>query len=242
MIKIAICDDERIFLSHFSDLIKKASEKLNLQVHIFDYSRSDVLLYHHKQSNFDIIFLDIDMPEISGFDIAQRIRKISHDIPIIFVTSRDDLVYRSFEYQPFYFIRKRPEDKLYSNIEHVMNKLFHHFCNFKTVSITNAETGIIIIPARQIIYIQSEKHYLYYYLSKGRINPLRERNTISSILTLYDTYGIIKTHQRYLANLCHIAQLDTVLNQITFTNGDTIPISKQYRSDVIEKYIRYNRR
>ena len=242
MIKIAVCDDEKIFLSYFCSQLSKICNRMNLRVEIYDYSRSDVLVYHHKMSNFDIIFLDIDMPEVTGFDTAQKIRNISLDTPIIFVTSRDDLVYNSFEYQPFHFIRKKPEEKLYSSIDHVMDKLFHHFSKFKTVSINNAETGITIIPARQVIYIKSEKHYLYYYLSKGLINPLKERNTISSIVKLYNTYGIIQIHQRYLVNLCHISKLDTVLNQITLINGDIIPISKQYRIDVIEKYIHYNRR
>ncbi len=242
MIKIAICDDEKLFLSNFKSQLKSVCTELNLNVEIFDYSRSDVLLYHHELSNFDIIFLDIDMPNMSGFETAQKIRKHSFDTPIIFVTSRDDLVYSSFEYQPFHFIRKNPEEKLYLSIENVMNKLSQHFSKFKTVSITNAETGITIIPARQIVFIKSEKHYLYYHLSKGLINPLKERNTISSILKLYDTYGIIKTHQRYLVNLCHIVKLDTISNQITLTNGEIIPISKQCKTNVIEKYIRYNRR
>ncbi len=242
MIKIAVCDDEIIFLSHFCELITEICTSMNLAVKICNYSRSDTLLHDHEISNFDIVFLDIDMPGISGFDTAQKIRNISLDTPIIFVTSREDLVYSSFEYQPFYFIRKNQKEKLYSSMEHVINKLFQHFSKFKTVSITNAETGVTVIPARQVIYIKSEKHYLYYYLSKGLINPLKERNSVSAISKTFDTYGIIQTHQRYLVNLCHIAKLDTLLNLITLTCGDIIPISKQYREYVIEKYIHYNRR
>ena len=242
MIKIGICDDEKLFLSHFRSQLTRVCTELNLNVEIFDYLQSETLLFHHEQANFDIIFLDIDMPVISGFNAAQRIRSISLDTPIIFVTARDDLVYDSFEYQPFHFIRKNPDDQLYTSIEHVINKLLHHFGKFRTVSITNAETGITVVPARHIVYIKSEKHYLYYYLSKGIINPLKERNSLSSILKLYDSLGIIKTHQRYLVNLCHIAKLDTMLNQITLINGETIPISKQFRTNVLEKYIHYNRR
>ena len=242
MIKIAICDDEKIFLSHFRSQLNQICVSLDLRVDICEYIQSEVLLHHHELSNFDIVFLDIDMPKISGFETAQKIREISIDTPIVFVTSRDDLVYNSFEYQPFHFIRKNPADKLYPNIEHVMNKLVQHFNKFKTLSITNAETGLTIIPARQIIYIKSEKHYLYYYLSKGLINPLKERNNITYIAKQCDTLGLIKIHQRYLVNLFHIAKLDTMLNQVTMSNGEVIPISKQYKSSIVEKYIVYNRR
>ena len=242
MIKIAICDDEPIFLSNFNKHIDKICSAMGLSVKIYDYLNSDTLIYHHKISNFDVVFLDIDMPVVSGFDTAQQIRNISFDTPIIFVTSREDLVYNSFDYQPFYFIRKQSETALKTTIEHVMNKLTAHFCQFKTISVNNAETGIIYIPAKEVMYIKSEKHYLFYYLSKGPINPLKERNRISSIMKIYDTYGIIQTHQRYLVNLRHILKLDTMLNQITLADNSIIPISKQHRTNVIEKYIHYNRR
>ena len=240
MIKIAICDDEKIFLSSFHRILQKICNELNISVEIFDYSYSNILLHHHSQDRFDVIFLDIDMPKISGFEAAQIIRNISSEIPIVFVTAKDDLVYYSFEYHPFHFIRKRTDNILYNDTLHVMQKLLTHFGQFKTTVITSTEIGKTIVSIKNIVYIKSEKHYLYYYIyKKGR---LCERNTISQINNYFSNLGFIRSHQRYLINYNHIEKIDTLKNEITISNGEIIPISKQYREFVIEKYISLKRK
>jgi two-component SAPR family response regulator len=73
---------------------------------IYPFSGAGALINYMDSTYFDVIFLDIDMPEITGFDAAKKVKEISPESKIIFVTSKHDLVYNSFEYQPFYFIRK----------------------------------------------------------------------------------------------------------------------------------------
>ena len=106
MISAAVCDDEVSILSYMSERIRLEFVRANVDAELFSASDPFVLLEHIKSSAPDVLFLDIDMPKLGGMDIAQFL--IDNDIKtlLVFVTSHDALVYSSFKYRPFAFIRK----------------------------------------------------------------------------------------------------------------------------------------
>ena len=71
------------------------------------YSSGNVLIEAVKEKHYNLALLDIDMTPLNGFDTAQSICSISSDTRIVFVTSHEELVFDTFEYTPFYFIRKK---------------------------------------------------------------------------------------------------------------------------------------
>ncbi len=72
----------------------------------------------------EILLLDIDMPEISGMELAEQIFSSNINTNVIFVTNRDDLVFQAIHYQPFRFIRKEKlNQELDEAICHLLNKL-----------------------------------------------------------------------------------------------------------------------
>ena len=114
MINIVLCDDNKIYsdelvtkLSYITENGRYSSEKYSITVF-----HDPVETMHHCLGNkTDILFLDIDMPVMTGFDIANVIRENDDEIKIIFVSAFENLVYTSFRYNPFRFIRKGYEDK-----------------------------------------------------------------------------------------------------------------------------------
>ncbi len=105
MLKIAVCDDDPIML----DFVSKNANTLLAQSGAghttVRFLSGTEFLKAHKAAPFDVVFLDIDMPKISGFDVAEQINNINETL-IIFVTSHDELVYSSIRFRPFRFIRK----------------------------------------------------------------------------------------------------------------------------------------
>ncbi len=101
MIRIAVCDDDREFSARLKLLINKYyfEEKVEFYAAVFNSGMG--LLFGKK--DYNAVFLDIDMPNIGGFEIAE---KLSSDILIVFVTAHDELVYSSLKFRPFRFIRK----------------------------------------------------------------------------------------------------------------------------------------
>lgn len=238
--RIAVCDDELVYADLMAEHLKLITKMQAVDAEIFRYTDPALLIGDHRKAAYDAIFLDIDMPGISGFEAAEAIRGEPGGPYIIFVTAKHDLVYDSFEYSPFYFLCKRSEDDLKRGLNHVMRKLLVSFRQNKKLTIHDSTFGTAIVPLRDIRYINSEKHYLLYHTVGSKI-PYKERGTLPSREIEFFAYRFIKPHQRYLVNMNHIERFDDLSNVITLTNGETIPISKKEKDEAFRKYKEYKR-
>lgn len=211
-------------------------KKLSVNVEISIFTSGNIVLHHHKQKHYDILFLDIFMPESSGFDVAKKIRNMSLRTHIVFVTAKQELVYDSFEYHPFYFIRKQPIKALYTELEHVVKKLLVIFKQEKQIDIIDSGVGCTQIAVRDILYIKSEKHYLLYHLTSQNPIPIKERSTIGDKEPTLCEYDFFRPHQRYLVNMHHIDRFDTLINTRIVDGGAQIPISRNMKADALKRF------
>ena len=92
--RIAVCDDEEIALDQITELIKKEFNKMGQNVEVNIFNKPELLLESNRSGCFDIIFLDIDMPNINGIEATRIIKKLNPRTRIIFVTGKDELVYK----------------------------------------------------------------------------------------------------------------------------------------------------
>ena len=105
---IFICDDDRIFADKFAELVKEELHKhqIDTDIHTF-LSASALTDAFQKKQPCDILFLDIDMPETNGIDLAVSLKAYEIKPYLIFVSTVESLVYQTFKVNPFWFIRKR---------------------------------------------------------------------------------------------------------------------------------------
>ena len=90
MIQIAIVDDERAFLESYTHIVEKLFAKNRIEFVVQCFYKSEEFYHLLKRNYFDIVFLDIDMPEINGINLAADIRKLKLETTIIFVSGRDE--------------------------------------------------------------------------------------------------------------------------------------------------------
>ena len=101
MLKIAVVDDEIVFVESLINKITAVCEKLNFEFKIDKYSNGFDILENY--SKYHLIFLDIEMPSIDGIATAKRINELkgSAEIPfIVYVTSHDELVFDALKSFP----------------------------------------------------------------------------------------------------------------------------------------------
>ena len=241
MIRIAVCDDSALYTEILYAHLQKILYDRRTDASVITYQSADMLLREHAFQPFDVLFLDIDMPTVTGFAIAKEIRRTSGQTYIIFVSAKHELVYNSFEYTPFYFICKTDETALRHELDHVMGKLLLHFQQNRKITICDASQGVVVLRLQDIIYIQSDKHYLHYFVS-GRSMPYCERGTLAQKAAELDCPDFIKPHQRYLVNMNHIAKFGGLIGTISLDNGIQIPISKSMKDKALTSYLICKRR
>ena len=118
MIRIAVCDDEVIFVRCLRDMVEALFEKQGMEFQCFVYTNAPELIQAHRKEEFQLLFLDIDMPEMSGMELAAEIRAMNSAAALIFVSSHSDFVFESFQFQPFRFLRKLVEVVYFFSIRH----------------------------------------------------------------------------------------------------------------------------
>ena len=103
MVRFAVCNVEQITFDIITD---KLREYYPDECEIKTYIDGASLLSQCRWSCFDALFLDIDMPESNGMEIAEKIREIDRRVKIIFVSNKNELAYKGYLYNAFRFVRK----------------------------------------------------------------------------------------------------------------------------------------
>ena len=241
MIRIGICDDNVNMLENLKNITSDAFSSYNVDFDIYTYTNGQALLNAHAVEKFDILFLDIDMPGLNGFDISRNLRDDYVNRFIIFVTSHAELVYDSMNFQPFNFIRKNCAIPLEESIANVTAKLVKHMKQNEKLILKFDNGENIDIYVKDIIYIENDKHYLKYYTTKSE-TPLRIRGLISELEAKLIYCDFVRVHRSYIVNLRYVSRIDRTGFEVHLKeNSKRLPLSKNLKKDVFDKYVQYMR-
>ena len=94
---IAVCDDSKEYGEIVAEIIEMVAKKNNIHCDISTYSSGTSLVQAFKENNFNIIFLDMEMPGLNGIQIGLQIRELSKKPVIFYLTSHREYAYESYE-------------------------------------------------------------------------------------------------------------------------------------------------
>ncbi|MCD7840048.1 MAG: response regulator, partial [Erysipelotrichaceae bacterium] len=178
MKKIAIIDDDPIFIDHFTHLLNTYLPK-----YIDDYKITPIYSNYLQELHtiYDILFIDIDLNHTSGIDIIQQLKNNHYPSLFIFVSSKNEMVFEALAVQPFQFIRKDnlKEDLLLTLA--LINNYYKEHDKLITLSLHGRQTAIHV---NEIIYLQSDIHEM-------------------TIITIDDCYSYQTTLKKMLSMLPH---------------------------------------
>lgn len=239
MIKVAICDDNKVTLDYLSNKIKVMLEKYLLENTIHSFSTGSCFIEAHKTQSFDVVFLDIAMPKMNGFQVAKEIRRLNSKTYIIFVTTESSLVYDSFDFQPFYFIPKNDHDIMLSKLNHVIDKLSIHLVSNKKICLDMPFGEKMYVEPGNIIFISSKSNYLDFHTTKKE--EIHIRGKLDDFALKLPNLFFARIHNRYIVNMKHINRIENAGTKVLLTDDIVLDISRTYKKDFNEKYNLYLR-
>ena len=232
--KIAICDDEKELILKLGKIIEDEFRLFQDELKIDYYETGEEFLKGYEENKYDVAFLDVYLPGMTGFEVAQEINKKRNNTYIIFVTSNSELVYECFDYKPFYFIRK---DEYLAGVRKVAKKLIKVMRQDEVleVDINGINKNIVIAD---IIYIQSNNHSIIIHTKKFEYTVRGNMKDFEARLTPID---FIRVHRKYIINLSHLIKIDTELNEVKLYENIRLEMSRNYKKIVKEAQIKYER-
>ncbi len=241
MIYAAVCDDEPAMLEQMHRVISETFSANQIDCQLSCFQSGAEMLKAHREQDFNIIFLDILMPDRDGFDIAKEVRSISDKTLLLFVTSQDELVYDSFDYHPFYFLRKGDAATFSQSLSDAVRKIADFLKRNELISIAlnSGETRTVCL--QDILYLSSDRNMLRYHLTSGDYIPVREQ--MSKAEEHLHSYGFLRIHKQYIVNMNKIVKLDASRDASVLLPPNVIlPIGRKYREQALLQYREFLRR
>lgn len=216
--KFAVVDDEKIFRDRICELIDEHYNSLDIICTQFS-NGNEILTAYSSGKKFDAVFLDIEMPGLDGMQTAERIRKISSDVPIVFLTSHTERAMDGYEVNAFRFL---PKDVDKTKIAKTLNDLSQQLFQSKKVILKSSMQEYVVKP-EDIVYAESNNNTVIFVTSDNRYTV---RMKLSSALDmLNDAMPVfVKIHRCSVVNLSHVCGYTD--KEVNMDNGEIIPVSK----------------
>lgn len=229
MYHIVMCDDEKEILHTISGKVKECFKKFEIEAKYTTLSEAEELITLLEKEKIDVLFLDIDMPYFSGMDIAGMITARGLKTLLVFVTSHDALVYQTFVYRPFGFIRKTYFD---DEISDMAERLIHELESGKEELIIIRGQEMVKILIDDIFFIESEGNYVNISIKsdEGVDTIVKYRDTLTNMGNELKGKGFIRCHKGYLVNAKYISKVRN--GEMEISNGQIIPIGRSYEKEV----------
>lgn len=236
-LKIAICDDEAIFLNDVAAYIRSAIEKTNQTCEIIPCTSGHELVQLCAGSFVDAVFLDIAMPGIDGFETAKRLLELQKKTLIVFVSSKETMVFSSYEFQPFWFVPKSNMPLLETVAERAVQKMI---ANRQTVlsKPIKLENQMVEVDFKEVAYIRNDEHYVTLVYKDGKTS-CGYREKLDVVEESLKGHWFLRCHSRFLVNCRMIRTIEA--SSCTLVNDEQIPISRARIGDtkkIFQDYLR----
>ena len=229
MIRIAICDDEKHMSDHIRAMASDFFRKKNREICLRTFSSGEELLSYDGQT--DILFLDIQMKGMDGIETARKLRNSKFRGFLIFITVLKEMVFQSFEVEPYDYLVKPVDEKQF---EKTMERLYTSMQNASEDSLL-VQKGYEgrIIREEEIVFCEIIDRKIYLNLTSGEVVDYYER--IENLETKLGSH-FFRCHRSYLINLKHLKGYKN--GTAYMDNGKEVPVSrlrsKEFSSVVLQ--------
>ncbi|MFD2552094.1 LytR/AlgR family response regulator transcription factor [Bizionia sediminis] len=251
MVKIIIIDDEVHCVDVLLNLIKKAHPDYDILGAFYNPLKG---LEFIKANPPDLLFLDIEMPNLNGFALLDRMLPIDFDI--IFTTAYDKYAIRAFEYSAINYLLKpiteksivqalsyweKRRKKITMEQWQLLQKNINNSANSTSKIALPTGVGYHIVEIKNISRCESDNNYTYFFLKNEQ--KLLICKTLKEIEELLRNYGFLRVHQSHLINPQFVkAILKQDGGTVLMSDGKEIPVSRAKRSEItgiLESMLRF---
>lgn len=230
MLNIAICDDDKIICAQIENIILDYQNSFhkNFDIQVY-YSGESLLSELKKNNNIDLIFLDIELFQLSGIDIGTIIRKQfnNHHIQIVYISGHPQYAMELFNSHPLNFLVKPINPlKVIENIELCYQLFYKGKQYFSYKSGFNTKK----IPLHEIIYFESNDRKITIFTTDGSDTFYAKLNDVYEELK---ENKFLFIHKSYLVNFEYIKVLH--YDYIVLENDIELPISQKRRKSIREQ-------
>jgi len=231
ILKVVIVDDEPLSRS----FLEKYAQKIGGLEIAGSFEDAGSALTYLQKNEIDILFLDVEMPELSGFQLLDQLMYMPK---VILTTSKTDYAFDAFQYGVVDYLKKPiPYNRFQESINKIKESLGK---NIESIYVKNSGTATeeIFIKAdgkltrlnfQEILYIESLGDYVKYFTASRSYTTL---STLKAVEERISNNNFMKVHRSFIVN---IQKIKDIQDNTLVIEGKVIPISKSHKSEVMSR-------
>ena len=236
MYQAAVVEDEQEILRYMQARLAREFDARSLSVAFDSFSGGEqFLIMLREHYHYDMVFLDIEMPGIDGISVCRRIREIAPETLVVFISNKEELVFQTFEVQPFRFIRKSQFDALVPALaDSLSGELTRR--NPRQLTIVEAQSGdVYSFDIHTIRYIEAQGKQCR--IVTGSTNTL-VRCRLMDLEAQLAGQRFLRPHRSYLVNSQYVFHIGK--HEIILTDHATVPISRGKQDEIKQQFLLYS--
>lgn len=228
--EIAVLDDDEYYGNLIESYLHQFSEQEKIELTVFRFQDPIVFMESYK-GQYNLLLLDIEMPQVNGVELAKLIRKKDEDVSIIFITNIAQYAINGYEVGAIDYLLK---PILYPDFSLKLKRaLLRVRKDTKQKLLLKLPSGMVFVKIRDILYVEVREHYLFYHL-KDQV--IRIRGTMKEIELRLTKNGFFRCNYCYLVNMKHITRVE---DDVIYIENEQLIISKNRKAKFLEVFACY---
>ena len=216
--KIAICDDEPLHIDKIRSIL--------LDEETDNYTKpANLLNAITAGKRYDVLFLDIMMPEMDGISLARELRELDEDMLIVFITSKIEFMQTGYEVKAFRYLLK---DQINTGLPKIWKDIEKELLDRADTYFTyEFERKTYRYPCRDILYLESNLRRIILHTNRDTAALYGKLDDLAIKYPMF-----VRIHKSFLVNRRHIRSISA--GMVVLSNGDVLPISRKYADSLEE--------
>ena len=237
--KFAVIEDEQIHIELLGKFIEKWSRDRNVSVTVASFSSAERFLFTwESEKDFDVLFIDIQMKEMSGTEMVKLVKEQDSDIVIVYITGIPDCMEGGYEADArHYLLKPISQAKLSQCMDRIWKK-----GNREHFVLVQTKTETLEISAERIMFVEARGHdcLIEFCSQSGETFHVVVINGLSELENQLGETDFVKCHRFFVCRVDRIHRINR--EGIIMDNGSWIPVSRRMYNQVNQMFIRHFRR
>lgn len=232
MISVAICDDEKQVTAQIEELVIKAGEKRGIRAFadIF-FSAGSLMDYIRRGNEYDMIYLDIEMPRMDGIEFARKLREMNSAAMLVYISAHTEYAIQLFDVDTFRFIRKPVDEEEFAR---VFNQACDRIVSGSQFFSYTCNKNICKVRLGRILYFESRGRIIHIITMGGRESFYGKLDEVEEKLS-GGKISFLRIHKSFLVNM---EQVEAVCyGRVRLVNGEELRISEERQKLIQRQYL-----
>ncbi len=230
--KIYLLEDEDSAAARLCSFLESYAEKHNEFSYVLERYKDGTSFLNAYKDDAELIFLDIRLPNMTGLEVAQKIRKRDEMVMIVFITNLAQYAYAGYSVNAYDYILKPISYEAFETKMNRMLMLISAYSMQEKITIKNREKTICL-PIQVILYIEVQNHDILIHTSNGLY---KEWGTLNKYEEKLQKKHFVRTGAGFLINLKYVQE---VYKDEIVVGGELVPLSRRKKKEFLEALAKY---